>query len=846
MGWELLNVPSICSNLTREYALASSQQQQTITENLGVIQNESAEAKGICTSILQYLTSRIRGSGDHSETVRGLRSNLVQSIYDSQANFNPVDIKLSNSHRRELHSMLLAGLEYDDMVDRESRIATAHKSTLRWALGDNEYLPDRPKTIRSSSLREWLECDEQLFWITGKAGSGKSTLMKHLCNPGSQAVYKTTSDADSLGDASPREYSQTTDRTRCHPFLRKWAGASTLIVASFYFWNSGNQLQMSQDGLLSTLLYQIIVQCPEMAPVLAPQQWESLCLFNYHHRHWSAKDLRDALFRAVRSLGTDKKMCLFIDGLDEFDGDHEGLISLVQQLICESKAVKICVASRPWNVFQDAFDRKPNLRLEDLTFDDIKCFVESKFQSNSDFDNLRWRYPGFADQLMNNIVVKASGVFLWVDLVVASLLSGMRLGDRIEDFQRRLDELPPDLENLYEKILHSLDKFYLGHAAQYFALVETTETPITILQLYFADEESPESAINMAVGSIPKDFVDLHVEAVSRRLNSRCKGFLEAERGLQRLGQQEYLARRASQLTVQYLHRTVRDFIKSPKAQTFLQSYTKPDFDPSLRLCFSYLMDLKNWNPTQQYTQDTHLLDREDELAPTASQAINCLRHAAKTQTDHSRIVVELLGELKRILDMPEYRQQINPSFPEAFNGDTSSQLDLNKPFLYIACSYGIVPYVTARAEKGCLIRQHTLESSLQVWPLLSASVSHDIPQPELVKHLLDLGADPNYRVSKGDTNTPWMLALHNMTLLRRKREEFASPEDYLAAEEKWKMTLRLMCAKSPPQIKSTDSLLNVISPAARQTLDELRKEDEARGKVWVGQDSWAFYWKFW
>jgi hypothetical protein len=112
---------------------------------------------------------------------------------------------------------------------------------------------------------------------------------------------------------------------------------------------------------------------------------------------------------------------------------------------------------------------------------------------------------------MDNIVVKASGVFLWVDLVVKSLVTVMQLGDRIEDFQRRLDELPPDLEKLWEKILQGLDKFYLGHAAQYFTLVEAAEVPLTILQFSFADEESPYSAVEMKIGSLPKDNVSCRI-----------------------------------------------------------------------------------------------------------------------------------------------------------------------------------------------------------------------------------------------------------------------------------------------------------------------------------------------
>ncbi|KFY14487.1 hypothetical protein V492_02587 [Pseudogymnoascus sp. VKM F-4246] len=73
----------------------------------------------------------------------------------------------------------------------------------------------------------WLEADHGLYWITGKPGSGKSTLMKFI-------------------SAHPN--------TRKH--LQTWARGRKLVTASFYFWSPAkNQLQKSQAGLLrSTLL----------------------------------------------------------------------------------------------------------------------------------------------------------------------------------------------------------------------------------------------------------------------------------------------------------------------------------------------------------------------------------------------------------------------------------------------------------------------------------------------------------------------------------------------------------------------------------------------------------------
>ena len=211
---------------------------------------------------------------------------------------------------------------------------------------------------------------------------------------------------------------------------------------------------MTQGGLFRTILYQIVVQRPDILPIIASKYWESLCIFQCLHSFY-VQDLHDMFFRAVKTLSNDSKICLFVDGLDEFGHSHENLIVLVKDLVGVNGHVKVFVASRPWNVFQIALGQHASLRLEDFTCNDIKSFVRSKFLAKIEFEDLRRRYLPFADQLMDNIGVKASGVFLWVDLVVASLLAEMRLGDRIQDFQRRLDELPPDLENLYDKILHS-------------------------------------------------------------------------------------------------------------------------------------------------------------------------------------------------------------------------------------------------------------------------------------------------------------------------------------------------------------------------------------------------------
>lgn len=66
----------------------------------------------------------------------------------------------------------------------------------------------------------------------------------------------------------------------------------------------------------------------------------------------------------------DSKKFLLIDGLDEFNGDPVDITSFIDTLL--TPEVKVCISSRPWIVFEDAFSQRPSLRVEELgemTFD---------------------------------------------------------------------------------------------------------------------------------------------------------------------------------------------------------------------------------------------------------------------------------------------------------------------------------------------------------------------------------------------------------------------------------------------------------------------------------------------
>lgn len=170
-------------------------------------------------------------------------------------------------------------------------------------------------------------------------------------------------------------------------------------------------------------------------------------------------------------------MCLLIDGLDEYEGNWEEIAEFFMS-VTRSGNIKVCVSSRPLQVFEDAFGHCSGMRLQDLTFDDIRLYVGDKLSTSPRFEKLRIQEPQRAPELVKEIVAKANGVFLWVRLVVQSLREGLENQDTIQDLQRRLKSLPADLEALYRTLCTRIDPFYAEQASRIFQLVRAARMAV--------------------------------------------------------------------------------------------------------------------------------------------------------------------------------------------------------------------------------------------------------------------------------------------------------------------------------------------------------------------------------
>ncbi|GKU16164.1 unnamed protein product [Fusarium langsethiae] len=299
-------------------------------------------------------------------------------------------------------------------------------------------------------------------------------------------------------------------------------------MAGFYFWNAGMSLQKTSEGLLRTLLYQIFFAQPDLISQAHPRRWTLLQIFGSETPlpQWTTEELNNCLDTLATKAGKDYNLALFIDGLDEFEGDHKQLVNLFHRMNMH-EGVKLCVSSRPWNIFEDKYGRGPMLRVENMTKKDIELFVRDKFSQSDGFQELRAMFPGEVDKLQGHIVDKAQGVFLWVAIVVEFWLEDLTEGIRLSNLQNTLDDIPDDVAKLFERIWNRIEPRFRPEVSEYFQLIEAMsgqDNPTFLQTLWLADKDIQ---CEFDLNTVTAIAANNACKNTKRRLNSRTKGLLD-------------------------------------------------------------------------------------------------------------------------------------------------------------------------------------------------------------------------------------------------------------------------------------------------------------------------------
>lgn len=485
---------------------------------------------------------------------------------------------------------ILFSLDYPKRLARYEAIPEAHAETFDWALRRPLSWIDetRSSSVMDSNqgkLLEWLERGTGIFWVSGKPGSGKSTFMKYV------ADHPATAQA-----------------------LKTWAATTgkSLVILTHYFWSTGSQIQKSQHGLWRSLLLGLLRQTPGLMPEVCEELWNKLDDVARRNHDWSLGQLRKSLECFSKLSPTGHKFCIFIDGLDEFDGDHSDMVEILLRL-SESSHLKLCIASRPWNVFEIGFggDYRHKIYIQDLTHQDIVKFTRSRLEWRSRHSWVHSVTTEERERLIATVTDRAQGVFLWVFLVTKYLREGLDNGDTFGNLQAMLQAFPPELEPFFKQMLDSVTLFYHCQMAGLLRLSLVAQRPLHFMVFHFHDKEHDDGnfVARTPVSRLHEDAAaDLRRRMVMR-LNGLCKGLLEIDKHDE----------------VQFIHRTVRDWLISGPMEIYLKYKTRADWDGTVSLLQCHLGWYKCptfqdqiWEPLLSALSYGHLICEYNESGGTS------------------------------------------------------------------------------------------------------------------------------------------------------------------------------------------------------------------------------------
>lgn len=351
----------------------------------------------------------------------------------------------------------------------------------------------------------WLALDnapdrQGFFWIKGKPGSGKSTLMK----------FALTEIKNSAADS---------------------------IVLSFFFNARGADLEKTTLGLYRSILVQLLAS--HINEEQLSEAVKSTSIRVRPQLEWNRQLLQDLLAHLLR-LACPRKLIFIVDALDECAEDEvRDMIAFFEKIsedaAPETHPYRVLFASRHYPHITVRQSVEVILQDQEGHSHDIDKYLSSQLKI------VRGKQ---AREIKAEIRDRACGIFMWVVLVVQILnkISDRGQGRNLQKrLRERLQEIPSDLNELFRNIL-TRDCEDLDEMKLCLQWILYSNRPLKREELYFAiwSGLEPEESLMYNPDRDP-------AEAVDRFILSSSKGLAEVTKSRDH--------------KVQFIHESVRDFL---------------------------------------------------------------------------------------------------------------------------------------------------------------------------------------------------------------------------------------------------------------------------------------------
>jgi hypothetical protein len=421
----------------------------------------------------------------------------------------------------EQRQSLLDSLRFEQIDARQMTIKTAHAKTCRWLLKSKQYL-------------NWLDTtklDEHhgFLWIKGRAGTGKSTLMKYALVNARKAM---------------KDY----------------------IILSFFFNARGEDIEKSTIGTYRSVLLQLLGRLPALQGV-----FDSLSLsaskFTTDHQ-WNIETLKTLLEQAIRSLGDSSVVC-FIDALDECEEEQvRDMIQFFEHIgdlaVLNRIRFQVCFSSRHYPHITIRNGLELVLEGHEGHSQDITNYVETELKIGK---------SKTAQHVRAELQEKASGIFMWVVLVVG-ILNKESDRSKIHTLQQKLREIPGDLHELFRDILtrDSQDKDEMVLCIQWVLFAKEPLSPEQLYHAIYAGTD-PRAATEWDPEDITKDVIKLFI--------------LSSSKGLAEITV-------SKEPKAQFIHESVRDFLLKENGlgkiwPEFRSNFQGQSYERLKQCCLNYI-----------------------------------------------------------------------------------------------------------------------------------------------------------------------------------------------------------------------------------------------------------------
>ena len=612
----------------------------------------------------------------------------------------------------------------------------------------------------SPGFVEWIQSEGRIFWIYGKPGAGKSTLMKQLT-----------------------QSKQTIDL-----MLR---GPKPVITVSYFFYELGQHQERQFKSLFVAILSALLQTFQNTDPravssimnILEPQV--SRISRDQKQPIWKDEELQEALRQTLIVCQISASLLLFVDGIDECEGDHRGQLDFLRNWIESSTksklSVKACIASRDETEIRLRLSMYPSLPIHNFTKANISAYVTTRLGAAWEMMSRQPDYTTviFDQGLVDALVEKAEGVFLWVDLVVTQLTLSIEEERTAKELRMQLNDMPEGLRDLYSRIVAKIPQRFLYDTINFLKLYDHSIDPelaykpfiigthLLTLWEFCAAAEDPSTAISCkAHFEDGFDEENTHSQQhlcamMKRRIQRTCKGLIHVED-----------TNDLPKAEVTLLHRTVKEFIIRDDQFRLLLARADQQLirDPEVSLMAMSLRLLKvdpayepewiNWvSPeNRESTSDVEKREKENAIDNGGSDIVFYFLFAAAA-------AARKIGSSFKIY-IDETDRVLSSRRPDGWVGlyyrayEDETRTDWNTNLLCLAVAHGMDVYIEEEFKRNKAKILDRNQRPLMCY-LCDQSILYGKDNSEILETLLSNGADPNERFQE---TTPWMLTARGMT----------------------------------------------------------------------------------